>query len=82
MSWIGSSEVPFAHLGMTQQMWDLMKELSEDNEYWASAHSFVSGVKYRKLDTLTDAQRGWLEDIVATLRVELNRRTAREVFEE
>lgn len=82
MTWIGSPEVPFARLGMTQEMWALMRELGEDNEYWKSAYSFVSGVKHRKLDTLTDRQRAWLEEIIATLGVELNRRTAREVFEE
>lgn len=80
MAWIGSPEAPFARLGMTQEMWGLMKELSEGNEYWASARSFVSGVKHRKVDTLTDSQRSWLEDIIATLGVELNRRIAREVF--
>jgi len=80
ISWAG--DIPFKDQGMDEDKMSLFEELAEDNEYWKSALKFVKQVSSRKLSSLTDNQRGWLQDIIASLTVELNRKTAREVFEE
>lgn len=77
-SWLGG--VPFSDEGMTQDMMILMQELAEDEEYWKTALSFVRGSSSRKWDTLSEKQQDWVETIVASLAVELNKRTAKEVF--
>ncbi len=78
-SWIGN--IPFAELGMDQDKLTLLGELVEDSEYWRSVSSFIQQIENVKLFTLSDNQRYWLESTIATLAVELNRMTAREVFE-
>lgn len=72
--------VPFKDLGMTSEMMDLLPELAENNDYWAAVSRFIRQVSSRKLSSLTVNQRNWLSDIVAQLSVELDRRTAKEVF--
>ena len=78
MTWIGS--IPFEELSMTENMIILLEELAEDSEYWRSASSFIHQVKDRELSTLSDSQRDWIGGIMATLTVELDRRTAKDVF--
>jgi len=78
MSWIG--DIPFEELGMNQERLDLLEELSEDNDYWKAASSFLQQVKDSKFSSLSDLQRNWVYEIIATLGVELNRKIARFVF--
>lgn len=78
MTWLGN--IPFKELGMTEQLMDLLKELAEDSDYWRGASSFVRQVADRKLSSLSDNQRDWLSNIIASLAVELNRRAAGEVY--
>lgn len=80
MSWIGIEDVPFSDKGMTKEKMDLLKELAEDNSYWASALHFIQSIKSRKYASLTHKQQDWLFDICATLEVELNKRTAEDLF--
>lgn len=80
MSWVG--QVPFTELGMTQELMTLLVELSEGGGYWTQAYGFVNNVSGRTLSSLTDRQRDWLDNIVASLNVELNKRTAKEVWEQ
>jgi len=79
-SWVGG--VPFSEQGMSQNIMTLMEELAEDNEYWKTALSFIRSISSRKWGSLTDKQQDWAENIVASLGVELDRRTAKEVFDE
>lgn len=79
-SWVGG--VPFSDKGMTQDLVTLMEELAEDNDYWKTALSFIRSSSSRRWGTLSAKQQNWVMDIIASLEVELNRRTAREVFEE
>ena len=80
MTWIG--EVPFTDLGMTQERIDLLDELAGTNDYWKSARSFLKGVEHREASSLSEKQQDWIENIVASLGVELNRKVAKELFEE
>lgn len=79
-SWLGG--VPLSDKGMTQDMMTLMEELAEDNSYWKTALSFIRSISSRKWGTLTAKQQDWALDIIASLGVELDRKTAKEVFEE
>lgn len=78
--WIGKT--PFEEIGMTEDKVSLMEELAEDNVYWSNALSFMRSIQTRKLSSLTNRQRNWLYDIDAALGVELNKRIAREAFED
>jgi hypothetical protein len=80
MTWIGTEDVPFSDKGMTKEKMDLLKELAEDNSYWASALHFIQSIRNRKYASLTSKQQDWLFEICATLEVELNRRTAEDLF--
>ena len=82
MSWIGSPRVPFSEIGMTQEKLDLMKELAENNEYWRNASSFIRAVANRKLSSLSLRQRNWIYEIDASLGDELNKKIAKELFDE
>lgn len=77
-SWLGG--VPFQDQGMTQDMMILMQELAEDEEYWKTALSFVRGSSSRKWSSLSEKQQDWIFTIVASLEVELNKRTAKELY--
>jgi len=79
-SWVGAT--PFKEVGMTQDKIELMKELAEDSEYWASALKFFNSVASRKLTSLTVRQRDWLFSIEASLSDELNKMAAKEVFDD
>ncbi len=78
MNWVG--DTPFKELGMDEDKLLLLKEFAEDSEYWKKASSFIHQIVGVKLSSLSDKQKNWLSDIVATLSVELNRRTAKELF--
>jgi len=80
VTWLGNT--PFEELGMTEQLVVLLKELAEDSDYWRKASSFFHQVMGRKLSSLSSAQQDWLSSIVASLEVELNRRTAIDLFEQ
>lgn len=77
-SWIGG--VPFSEQGMSQNIMTLMEELAEDNEYWKTALSFIRSTSSRKFNTLSEKQRDWVYSIVDSLNVEMNKRSALEVF--
>jgi len=74
MSWIGSPEIPFTDIGMTQQKWDLLKELSGDGDYWFRAYYYLLAVRHRILSSLTSSQRGWITTIILSLDTEVERR--------
>jgi len=82
MSWIGSAGVPFEDVGMTEEKYKLLEVLAKDDKYWRNAQSFLRQVEGVRISTLTLRQRNWIYDIEASLGVELNRRAAKEVFEE
>ena len=71
LSWVGISEPHIA----------LVAELAEDNEYWSRVFSFIKSIEHRRLDSLSNKQRQWLDDIAATLTVEVDRRMARKIFD-
>lgn len=71
MSWIGSPDIPFADIGMTQEKWDLLKSLSGQGGYWRRAYLFIKANTDRKLSSLTLRQRNWLTEIVIELEQEL-----------
>lgn len=75
-------DTPFKEIGMTEDKMRLLEELAQDNNYWKNSLYFIRSVSSRKLHSLTLRQRNWLFDIDATLGVELNKRTAREVFDD
>ncbi len=80
MSWIGKA--PFQEIGMNEDKIELLKELARDGGYWSDANSFVLSISNRKLSSLSEKQRDWLYDISASLSVELDRRTAKELYSE
>ncbi len=75
--WIGSSEVPFSELGMTEEKFNLLKNLSGNSGYWMKAHAFVKAITYRKLSSLSDFQRRWLTTIIMDLETESYRKSWR-----
>ncbi len=77
MTWIGSPEVPFSSIGMTQEKMDLLEELSEEGGYWERACLFVRVATNRHLYSLTLRQRNWLTEIVFSLGIELEKRAWR-----
>ena len=77
-SWVGS--VPFSDKGMTQDYVTLMEKLAEDNDYWKTALSFIRSSSSSKWNSLSLKQQDWIQGIIASLVVELNKNTAREVF--
>ena len=79
-SWITS--IPYANYGMTQEMMDIMAEIAEDNEYWKTALQFVRSTSGRKFNTLSEKQQIWVENIIASLAVEINKKEGRDVFNE
>jgi hypothetical protein len=82
MSWAGMNKQPPSIVKLDQEKYALLKELSEDSDYWASALKFVDSVKNRDFYSLTDKQADWLTSIMAELSVRVDRRTAREIFNE
>lgn len=79
-AWVG--DTPFKGIGMTKDKMELLKELADDNEYWKSTLKFINQISSRKLSSLTDRQRDWLSNIIASLDVELDRQAPKEVFDE
>ncbi len=79
-SWITS--IPYESHGMTQIKMDMMTILAEDDDYWKTALQFVKSTSGRKFATLSVKQQDWVENIVASLDVEINRKEAREAFNE
>ena len=73
---------PFQSLGMTDEIYDLLSELARDDDYWSTASSFVESAKSEEYSSLSDRQQDWLCNIIATLRVRLDRQAARELFRE
>lgn len=74
MGWIGSPEIPFALLGMTQEKLDLLESLSKSGGYWRRSNLFVRAATGRKLSSLSLRQRNWLTEIISSLDVELARK--------
>jgi len=81
MTWHGDKEVPFQYLGMRDELWDLLRELAKDAKYWRNALYFMNDARDKDPSSLTERQREWLETIVAGLQRELDKETAREVFD-
>ena len=77
-SWIGG--VPFSEQGMTQDAMTLMEELAGNNEYWKTSLSFVRSTSSLRFSNLTEKQQAWIFNIVDSLNVELNKRAAKEAF--
>lgn len=73
MTWVG--QVPFEHLGMTEDKMDLLKELAEDNSYWKKAHGFIRSIAGSVPSSLSYNQRRWLNTIILGLDDELHRRS-------
>lgn len=42
---------------------DVLKELSEDDEYWENSYYFFLEVRDKSISLLTDKQISWLEKI-------------------
>lgn len=81
MSWIsGSTKPPPRIIRLDREKYDLLKELAEDNDYWASALKFVDSVKNMDFYSLTDKQADWLTSIMAELSVRANKETARGLY--
>ena len=78
MSWV--THIPFKEQGMTEDMVVLLEDLAEESDYWRSASDFVYQVQGRDHSSLSDGQKDWIRDIIATLAVELNRKVARELY--
>ncbi len=78
MSWV--THIPFKEQGMTEDMVVLLEDLAEESDYWSSASDFVYQVHSRDHSSLSDKQRDWIGDIIATLAVELNRKEAKELY--
>lgn len=79
-SWVGG--VPLLSQGMTQELMTLMEELAEGSEYWKTALSFVRSMSNRKIGTLSAKQQDWIHNIIASLKVELDKREAERAFGE
>ncbi len=77
-TWVGAT--PFMEIGMTEDKMRLFEELAEDNDYWKSSLRFIRQMSSRKLSSLTEKQRDWLENIEASLGVELSKREGEEAF--
>ncbi len=73
MTWVG--QVPFEHIGMTEDKMILLKELAEDSDYWKRAHMFVQMAANRELSSLSNKQRSWLTTIILDLDNELYKRS-------
>ncbi len=71
MNWVGSPEVPFSEIGMTQEKLDLMKKLSMNNNYWLKCSTYVRAITNRKLSSLSSSQRSWITTIIMDLGNEL-----------
>lgn len=80
MSWIGI--IPFKDDGMTSEMYELLQELAETSSYWSNALRFINSISNRKSSTLSSRQRDWLFDIIASLRDDVNKQTARKLFQD
>lgn len=79
-TWHG--DTPFKDRGMDADKMELLKELIEDNAYWQAANRFMEQVSTRKFSSLTVKQQDWLDDIVAQLADELNKKTGKEVWKD
>ena len=79
-SWVTS--VPYESHGMTQEKMDMMAVLAEDDDYWKTALQFVRSTSGRKFATLSVKQQDWIENIIASLAVEINKKEGMEAFNE
>ncbi|MBA7704931.1 hypothetical protein ES703_113754 [subsurface metagenome] len=75
MVWV--SQVPFEHIGMTEDKMSLLAELAEDSDYWKRAHVFVKLTANRVLSSLSHKQRSWLTTIILDLDNELHKKSWR-----
>lgn len=78
-SWVGAT--PFKEIGLTPEKMELMGELAEDNEYWASAKGFVESVSSRRYSSLTEKQKDWLDRIEDSLGDELAKRAGESIHD-
>jgi len=65
-------DIPLADQGMDQEMLDNLKYLN--TPYWQQAKKFIDDIADRKFSTLTINQQNYALDIIASLRVDTNRK--------
>lgn len=64
----------------SSELLDALGELAEDSEYWENANAFILKVLGRPVNSLTSRQDYWLENIKASVVVEVDRKEARIAF--
>lgn len=82
MSWLGSKEVPQSKVQLSDEMWDLLAELAEGNDYWSEAHDFMKSIHGRELSFMSEKQVDWFYNIESSLGRELQLREAKEAWGE
>ena len=68
-TWIGAT--PLTNIGMTEEKYTLLRELAQNNEYWAVVLSTIDAVAHLKLTSLSNSQRVRLALIILELDVAL-----------
>lgn len=77
MSW----GTPLAEQGMTDAMYVTFTHLAPTTPYWKASFNFVEQIADRHFTTLSEAQQDWAYEIIAIVRVETDRRIAKDVWE-
>lgn len=80
MVWHGASRTQGGKALLTDDQWLMLAKLAKDSEYWKTANNFMKGIRGHELTSLSVKQLDWYYTIEARLDVEINKQTAREVF--
>lgn len=78
--WIGASKTQAGKAILSEDQWQMLAKLAEDNGYWKTAHDFMCGIDGHELSSLSVKQLDWYNDIDARLDVEVNRHEGRIAF--
>jgi hypothetical protein len=76
-----SNATPLAEQGMSTDMYKTLIMSSSKSEYWRSSLKFIESIGDKHFKYLSSRQQDWAYDIIADVRVETDRRIAKEVWE-
>lgn len=80
VTWLGSTKTPAGRATLSKKQWAILAKLAGDSEYWKTSQSFMRGINGHELSSLSEKQLDWYNTIEASLNVEIDRKTTREVF--
>ena len=82
MTWPSSNTVPPGKILLSDEKWDILAKLAEDDDYWSKAQDFMKSIHGRELSSISNKQADWYHNIDATLDRELQLKEAKEVWGE